>query len=510
MSRQTSDRRLIVGICAISLLMVGCGGGGGGGEDADLELASSSFISIETGSGFDYTDDVAIHSDGSMSTCGSFENTHTFAPGRSGETTRMGAGTGTGFCCRYEADGRLRWVCTVESDDFARLSAVVSLPDGACMVMGTASGRTEVAPLQPNAFVFDETESTFAAKFSATGELLWVRVIRGYRAGINSACALADGSAAFCGYIDPEATFGEGEASETTLSSVATAVVTNFVARYASDGSLIYATTPGIGSGFGVAMGIAALPGNELIVTGTFTEETTFASGTPREQVFVPDGIDDGYIARLDANGAVRWARHATGTNREFLREATVLANGAVAVFGTFNAGAMTLNVGQPDAMTLTSQSDANSFIACFDVDGGVRWAKYLEHRVDTFLNSLGIAALGDGSFIVLGEGPGVVTINPDSHDELHLAAFERNDYLIAKFDASGALIWARRDGGIGSTSPWGDIAAFDDGSFVIGGTFYESFTVNLGTPNEQIFDSEFQRDDLLLIRYDADGIARD
>ena len=92
------------------------------------------------------------------------------------------------------------------------------------------------------------------------------------------------------------ATFGPGETNETVLTSEAGYDI--FVAKYAPDGSLIWAVRAG-GNGNAYGYGITSLPDGSIVVSGHFSRAATFGPGEANETVLTSEGDDDIFIARF-------------------------------------------------------------------------------------------------------------------------------------------------------------------------------------------------------------------
>ncbi len=87
---------------------------------------------------------------------------------------------------------------------------------------------------------------------------------------------LSDGFFVSGGIFRKSMTLAEGTATETTLT--ASAGIDSYLARFARDGSLLWAQ--GFGGGSADELwGLAAGPNDEVVVTGFFYQDITFAAG---------------------------------------------------------------------------------------------------------------------------------------------------------------------------------------------------------------------------------------
>jgi secreted PhoX family phosphatase len=99
------------------------------------------------------------------------------------------------------------------------------------------------------------------------------------------------------------ATFGAGEANETVLEGGGV-----FVAKYARDGTLLWATS----ADNAIGHGIATDPRGNSYVTGFFTTPltATFGAGEANETVLEGGGV---FVAKYAQDGTLLWATSAGG-----------------------------------------------------------------------------------------------------------------------------------------------------------------------------------------------------
>jgi len=135
--------------------------------------------------------------------------------------------------------------------------------------------------------------------YAAGGDLAWAKRAGGasdygdYAWGI---AALADGSALMTGYFSGSATFGPGEAGQTTLNSAGGFDI--FIARYNANGTLAWAKRAG-GADDDWGSGIAALADGSALMTGFLYGSATFGPGEAGETTLTSAGEDDIFIARF-------------------------------------------------------------------------------------------------------------------------------------------------------------------------------------------------------------------
>jgi len=109
-----------------------------------------------------------------------------------------------------------------------------------------------------------------------------------------------------------------------------------FVAKYAGDGTLIWARQLG-GKGDDEAGGVSLVSDN-VIVSGGFTGTVDF-SPTASVDLRTSNGREDAFVWRLSGNGKLVWARTAGGAGNDVANDVTQ-TSGVLAVVGSFRESA--------------------------------------------------------------------------------------------------------------------------------------------------------------------------
>ncbi len=174
---------------------------------------------------------------------------------------------------------------------------------------------------------------------------------------------LSDDSVVVTGSFNSTAVFGGGEMNETSLTSVDGSDV--YVARYAADGTLVWAKRAG-GTNHDQATGVAVLSDSSLMLTGDFSRSLTFGPGEPNEISFTCDGLGtDVFVARYNADGSFAWAKRTEGASSEWARGVAALSDDSVAVIGSFY-DTTTFGPGETNETTLTPAGNWDIFVARF------------------------------------------------------------------------------------------------------------------------------------------------
>ena len=179
---------------------------------------------------------------------------------------------------------------------------------------------------------------------------------------VSGVAALPNGGGLVVGWFVYTSTFGPGEPNETTLTTD-TYSPTVFVARYAWNGSLVWARHVG-GSGEGWdGKRIAALSGGGALVTGRFGSQTaTFGRGDPNETVLTSAGSDDIFVAKYNYDGTLGWVKRAGGPGSDCGLGVAAFSNGGAVATGYITDSA--------------SLGSLDVFVARYSPEGGLVWSK--------------------------------------------------------------------------------------------------------------------------------------
>jgi gliding motility-associated-like protein len=245
-------------------------------------------------------------------------------------------------------------------------------------------------------------------------------------------------------------------------------------------------------------------PAGNVFAAGITFNNNPVAFGT----VSVPNigvGIYQSIIVKYDPNGTVQWANGTTNGD-SYLMGITTDKNGNSFMFGTINSPSL-----QIGAITLTNPISPKSqyFIAKYDPSGNVLWAVNAGNAPGTVsvttisyvMGTGGIATDANGnvyittSFKVPSVTIGTYTLtNADPSGSTQ-------DVLIAKYDPSGNLVWAKSAGGTGDDQAFG-ITATDAGDVYIAGEF-QSPSIAFGP---SVITTAGAAQSAFIARYNASG----
>jgi len=206
-----------------------------------------------------------------------------------------------------------------------------------------------------------------------------------------------------------------------------------------------------------------------------------------------------GQISVVYAN--LIWAKRAGGTDKDRGYAITTLSDNSSEVTGNF-WGTATFGEGEPNETVLVSDGNWDIFVARYNPDGTLAWAKRAGGTgTDSGFET---TTLSDNSTVVTGRCSNFATFGEGEANETILVPYGYGDIFVARYNPDGTLAWAKSAGGETLNSGRG-ITTLSDDSTVVTGSFYESATFGEGEPNETVLVSTGVRE-IFIARYNPDG----
>jgi hypothetical protein len=160
-------------------------------------------------------------------------------------------------------------------------------------------------------------------------------------------------------------------------------------------------------------------------VIGYYTASAVFGEGEPNETT-----LDDGgqFIARYSSDGSLAWARSVPGFS---INSITSFPDDTFAAVGTFKNSAK-LGEGEPNETTLVSAGGFDIFVALFQSDCQLEWAKSAGGIEDD--RGSVVTGLSDNSIIAAGEFESTATFGKGEPNETQLVSTSYEDCFIARY----------------------------------------------------------------------------
>lgn len=387
---------------------------------------------------------VLVYPDGSSIITGSFTDTAVFGQGETNSTTLVSAGSRDIFVARYNANGTLAWAKRAGSTGGSEYGfGLAANSDGSVLATGYFEGSATFGQGETNATtlisqgVVGRTDS-FIAKYNSNGTLAWAKRLGGdfFEWGYGISNNL-DGTFVITGVFNSgSAVFGQGESNQTTLT--ASGVYNSYVAKYNSDGSMIWVKKiVSTGSNYNWGRDIVMHSDGSSIVQGFFTGSAVFGQGETGEIALVSAGGTDAYIAKYNSNGTLVWARRAGGVNDDGGDDIIGTQDGSVIVTGKFEGTAVFAGEGGANAITLVSAGGSDAYIAKYNANGTLVWARRAGGSGQDAGRGLDINI--DGTIFFAGYFQGVANFGQGGNVR-ELISRGTTDYFIARYNTNGTL----------------------------------------------------------------------
>jgi hypothetical protein len=315
--------------------------------------------------------------------------------------------------------------------------AIASDSTGGVIIAGEGGAHVDFG----DGAVTPEDGGAFVAKYARDGKCLWAR--SGSGDSEAKVLAIGAGDEVFvAGRFMGKARIGADEFESRGQSDI-------FVAKYRADGAMLWVERFG-GADSDDATGIAFDRTSGQVVLAANFGGTTHVGQT----TLASAGEIDLLLARLDATGAVRWAKAFGGKGVELAGPLALGPRGEIVVAGEFDGAS---NLG---GASLAAVAGRDIFVAAYAAGGEPLWSRRFGEQGLNRAEALAIASDGaivlGGSFterIDFGTGP--------------MAATGRADGYLVKLSKGGDAIWSRHFGGVSTTHLRSSSAAFPSDSTV-------------------------------------------
>lgn len=349
---------------------------------------------------------VAVAPDGGVYVAGEFTRSFAGLEGTSG--TRA-------FLARLDPQGDMVWIRAIGVGGTESVYQVAVSTEGRLLAAGTTIGSVD-------AFPNSSGRDAWLACYDTDGNRLWVQTLPGSSREFGLALSAAPAGGALLAGIAFGAETGTPYAGEGD----------RFYAHFDRDGNHTTTVQPGV-KGLDYAQAVAWRNDGRVLVAGAAPNPTAAVRG-------------DAVVGCHDGTGALRWEARLPST----YSDAEVQSIATDPAGYTWVAGRTLGRLAQADAEV----GGIDLFVACLELDGGVRWAKqlgtrYTDHGASLALDPAGGAIVAMTTWFPASKRP--------TEGSTALALY--------RLDAGGELLWSEevsasgneRSGGA-ALGPTGDL----------------------------------------------------
>ncbi|MBN8643154.1 MAG: T9SS type A sorting domain-containing protein [Flavobacteriales bacterium] len=152
----------------------------------------------------------------------------------------------------------------------------------------------------------------------------------------------------------------------------------------------------------------------------------------------------DAFLVKYDSSGSILWIKTIGGSLSERIKAIDVDSEGNVYVFGSFSSTSVTIG-----SFVLTSSANSNLFLAKYNANGDVVWAKKISASASATSEVIDV---NDSGKLSLSGSFGTSSLMFES---VVLTNTNTNftDLFVAQYDLNGNFLWVKQIGGMAAES---------------------------------------------------------
>jgi hypothetical protein len=212
------------------------------------------------------------------------------------------------------------------------------------------------------------------------------------------------------------------------------------------------------GAGIAGPASVAVMPGGDLLLVGGMDSEAIFGAGTDDETTLTVSGGFAPVLARMHPDGTLRWAMAGQTVGAFAYVWSADARDGRIAVVGHFS-GALTLPTTAGEGPVLTSQANADTWVALYDDDGALQWARHISGPQNEFARAVALSPDGQlaltgmfGKSPASGEQPTSTRISVGEPDEVLVEhGSQGGRWMTIVYAPDGTIAWRSKVESIGS-----------------------------------------------------------
>lgn len=361
-----------------------------------------------------------------------------------------------GFLAKYDPTGNLLWAQRFGGTSNDRGTAVATDKDGNVFLTGYFYSPTIIfgTDTLKNA---GNVGDIFIVKFDGSGNILWAK--REGAVGLEIPHSIhIDGN----NNIIVAGRFSSNSITFGTTTLLQAGSMDVFIVKYDSAGEILWAKGAGGGSN-DEGYSLSSDPSENIYLAGYFTQPANFGNIK-----LTSAGQADMFLAKYDPSGNVLWAKSAGGKGDDRSTGLETDASGNSYITGFYTNDSILF--GQ---FLIPNDSVDNSFIAKYDTDGNVIWAKGIGgdcEATDLALINNNVYVCGSFNASTLKYGSSTLVLSGSS------------DFFLLNCDTNGNAKWAIKQTSAGNSGETARSVATDNSGNVIITGFFSSDPLTFGT----------------------------
>lgn len=435
--------------------------------------------------------DIAKDQLGNIYTVGHFKGTVDFDPSSS-TYNLTSLGYDDIFITKLTAEGNFVWAKRIGGIAIDEANSISIDNNNDLCITGAFRDTVDFDPSSDTSYLFNTGDysrpNLFIAKLDSDGFFLWAKRFGTYKAEGRAITTDLYNNIYTTGFFQDTIDF-DPDTNNTPLISIQGEDV--FVSKLDKDGNFIWAKSfVGNSNKRGLCI---AVDDNERVYTGGFFEGAIDfdPNSNPSAYSFPTSFTRDLYIAKLEKNGNIAWAKVMRG---QFDQEAHGIAiDSDQNVYTTGFFGHTTDFDPGPNTYNLSSGGVTDIFVSKLDSSGNFVWAKNFGGTSWNKGKAIDLDADGNvytTGFFKKGNSLNSPPADFDPSSNIYpLTSNGLNDIFISKLDPNGNFVWAKNIGGT-IDDEGTSLVVDDNGTVYITGNYYgtvdfdpSSAISNLSTP---------------------------
>ncbi len=270
-----------------------------------------------------------------------------------------------------------------------------------------------------------------------------------------------------------------------TLTSIGNQNV--FLTKYDANGNVLWAKNS-INGDYCVGYSISTDANENVYLVGLYGSPTiVFGSFT-----LVGSGNGNVFLVKYDATGNVLWAKNSIGSGLDCGFSVSTDPSGNVYITGFFKSSTITLGT-----YTLTNSGISSTFIAKYDANGNVLWAKNSVNSGDAQALSAKTDVSGNVYITGFYASPAIV------FGSYTLTGFgSPGEVFLTKYNSNGNVLWAKSSiaSSIVDNTGYSVVTDLNGNAYITG--YFSSPTISFGTYTL----TNTWAQSIFLIKYDSNG----
>ncbi|MCP4442281.1 MAG: T9SS type A sorting domain-containing protein [Aureispira sp.] len=322
-------------------------------------------------------------------------------------------------------------------------------------------------------------EDGFVVQYSSDGNLLWSSHFGGTGADrINNIAVDSIGNMYIAGQFQNKVYFGSD-----SIENINSGQEDLFLAHYGPNGTPKWVRSIQ-GNGYESALAITLSQDSLIYISGYYTGSLTFGNTT-----LVSKGNRDLFIAKYDTSGNILWAQSIGGPGPDETARLVTDGAGSVYVSGIIRDAIFL------DNDTIYSQGHYDAFLAKYNSNGQLQWAKMVGSAVSDYCKS--VVWDGYDKLYITGWFGKKGTFGSQQ-----LSSRGEEDMFLTQFDTSGNILWTQQYGGVFDDRAY-DIAIDDNREIYLVGTLDSIFNIGTDTFSNRHLN---RPTNILLLHLDSTG----